>query len=75
MLRLLCIVGFAASAAAIVIGFVPPSQFASGNSAAYVGIILAGTVLIGLLPTWLFLELRKPSWKITPTNADAEVAS
>jgi glutamate:GABA antiporter len=70
-LTLLCVVGFVASAAAIVIGFVPPSQFESGNAAVYVLIILAGTVLIGLLPPWLFLRLRTPGWK----TATAEVAS
>jgi putative glutamate/gamma-aminobutyrate antiporter len=70
-LRFLCAVGFLASAAAIVIGFVPPSQFGSGNAALYVFIILAGTVLIGLLPPWVFLRLRKPSWQ----QAEAEVAS
>jgi amino acid transporter len=59
----LCVVGFVASAAAIVIGFVPPSQFESGNTLAYVGLILAGTVLLGLLPPWLFLRFRKESWK------------
>jgi amino acid transporter len=67
MLRFLCIVGFVASAAAIVIGFVPPSQFENGNTAAYVGIILGGTFLIGLLPPWLFLRGRKPSWKSAET--------
>jgi putative glutamate/gamma-aminobutyrate antiporter len=67
----MCILGFAASMAAIVIGFVPPSQFKNGSTAAYVGLILAGTVLIGLLPAWLFLKFRKPSWKL----ADAEATS
>jgi glutamate:GABA antiporter len=70
-LTLLCIVGFLASAAAILIGFVPPSQFNNGSTGAYVGLILAGTVLLGLLPPWLFLRSRKPDWKI----ADAEAAS
>jgi putative glutamate/gamma-aminobutyrate antiporter len=72
ILTTLCVVGFLASAAAIVIGFVPPSQFESGNAGVYVLIILAGTVLLGLLPPWLFLKLRKPSWK---TDAAAEVTS
>ena len=63
MLGFLCIVGFVASLAAIFIGFVPPSQFESGSAAAYGGLILAGTVLLGLLPPWLFLRARKPSWK------------
>jgi amino acid transporter len=62
-LGLLCVVGFLASAAAIVIGFVPPSQFGDSNTAVYVLVILGGTVLIGLLPPWLFLKFRKPSWQ------------
>jgi putative glutamate/gamma-aminobutyrate antiporter len=64
-LTFLCIVGFVASAAAILIGFVPPSQFENGSTAAYVGLILGGTVLLGLLPPWLFLKFRKPNWKST----------
>src|SRR5689334_6101065 len=62
-LTFLCVVGFLASAAAILIGFVPPSQFDYGSTGAYLGLILAGTVLLGLLPPWLFLRFRKPSWK------------
>src|SRR6478735_5004422 len=68
-LKFLCVVGFLASAAAIAIGFVPPSQFENGSTAAYVLLILAGTALLGLLPPWLFLKFRKPSWK----SSDAEV--
>jgi putative glutamate/gamma-aminobutyrate antiporter len=67
-LTFLCVVGFLASAAAIIIGFVPPSQFKNGSDAAYVAVILAGTVLIGLLPAWLFLRFRKPSWKQVDTE-------
>src|SRR6476469_6467982 len=70
-LTFLCVVGFVASAAAILIGFVPPSQFENGSDVAYVGLILAGTVLLGLLPPWMFLRFRKPEWK----KADAEAAS
>jgi amino acid transporter len=69
MLGFLCIVGFVASAAAIVIGFVPPSQFESGNAVAYIALILAGTGLIGLLPPYLFLRAQKPSWKSTEPEA------
>jgi amino acid transporter len=67
----LCVLGFLASMAAILIGFVPPSQFENGSTAAYVGLILGGTVLLGLLPPWLFLKLRKPDWK----SAEAEGTS
>jgi putative glutamate/gamma-aminobutyrate antiporter len=70
-LKFLCVVGFLASAAAILIGFVPPSQFENGSPAAYVGLILAGTVLLGLLPPYLFLKFRKASWK----SSEAEAAS
>jgi glutamate:GABA antiporter len=70
-LTFMCVVGFLASAAAIAIGFVPPSPSEDTSAAAYAGLILAGTVLLGLLPPWLFLRFRKPSWK----SADAEVTS
>ena len=52
-------------------GSCQPSQFESGNSVAYIGVILAGTGLIGLLPPYLFLRARKPSWK----SAEPEVTS
>jgi amino acid transporter len=73
-LKFMCGLGFVASAAAIVIGFVPPSQFESGNTVAYAALILAGTVLLGLLPPWLFLRLRKPSWQTHADAASAEEA-
>ena len=69
-LKFMCVVGFLASAAAILIGFVPPSQFENGSDAAYVGLILAGTVLLGLLPPWLFLKFRKPNWKMAETGEE-----
>jgi glutamate:GABA antiporter len=62
-LTLMCVVGGLASIAAFAIGFVPPSQFASGNSLVYALVILAGTGIIGLFPAWAFLHFRKPSWK------------
>jgi amino acid transporter len=70
MLGFLCVVGFLASAAAILIGFVPPSQFDNGSTGAYVLLILAGTVLLGLLPPLLFLWRRRPNWK-SADNAEA----
>jgi amino acid transporter len=70
-LTFMCSMGFIASAAAIIIGFVPPSQFESGSGAAYAFLILAGTGLIGLIPPALFLRLRKPNWK-TPEGAGTD---
>ncbi len=68
-LSFMCAMGFLASAAAIVIGFVPPSQFGDNGATGYAFLILAGTFLIGLLPPWLFLRFRKPSWKVETQEA------
>jgi putative glutamate/gamma-aminobutyrate antiporter len=62
-LNLVAGVGIAATVAAFVIGFVPPSQFGSGNPIQYVLMILAGVAGIGLLIPFLFYKLRKPGWK------------
>jgi amino acid transporter len=70
VLSLLCVVGILSSTAAFLIGFVPPSQFASGSVGAYVGIVVGGVLLIGLLPPFLLYKLRKPSWK----TAEAETS-
>jgi amino acid transporter len=68
MLIGLCGVGFTASLAALLIGFVPPSQFGSGNVGLYLVIVAGGALGLGLLVPYLFYRLRKPSWKA----ADAE---
>ncbi|MEV0286767.1 APC family permease [Kribbella sp. NPDC050820] len=63
MLIGMCGVGFAASLAALLVGFVPPSQFESGNSLLYVVFVAVGALGLGLLVPYLFLKLRKPTWK------------
>ena len=68
MLTALCGVGFAASLAALLIGFVPPSQFGSGNTATYLLIVAGGALGLGLLVPFLFYRLRKPSWKQLETS-------
>jgi glutamate:GABA antiporter len=69
MLVGLCGVGFAASLAALLIGFVPPSQFESGSIGVYLLIVGGGALGLGLLVPYLFYRLRKPSWK----SAEPEV--
>ena len=64
MLGALCGVGFAASLAALLVGFVPPSQFESGNAGLYLLIVAGGALGLGLLVPFLFYRLRKPSWKL-----------
>ena len=63
VMGLLCIVGFAASMAAMLIGFVPPSQFGDGSPLTYLLIVGGGLLVVGLLVPFLFYRLRKPSWR------------
>ena len=63
MLVSLCGIGFAASLAALLIGFVPPSQFESGNAGVYFLIFAGGALGLGLLVPYLFCKSRKPSWR------------
>ena len=65
-LNLLCILGFFSSLAAILIGFVPPSQFGGGNPAVFVAIVGGGILLLGVLIPDPACGFRKPSW----TRAD-----
>jgi glutamate:GABA antiporter len=63
MLVGLCGTGFAASLAALLVGFIPPSQFGSGNAVAYVLIVGGGALGLGLVVPYLFYKLRKPHWR------------
>ncbi|MFJ9946955.1 APC family permease [Kitasatospora sp. NPDC091207] len=72
-LVLVCVTGFLASAAAMAIGFVPSSQFGSGSVWSYVAIVAGGLLLLGLVIPYLFLRLRKPSWR--SPEAQAELAA
>jgi glutamate:GABA antiporter len=64
MLVGLCGIGFTASLAALLVGFIPPSQFESGNAGWYVLIVGGGALGLGLLVPYLFYRFRKPSWRL-----------
>jgi hypothetical protein len=68
-LRTWCWIGGLASVLAILIGFVPPSQFGHTSPLAYGLFILLGIVLIGVAPPLLLYRLRKPSWKTAEATA------
>ncbi|WP_433829914.1 APC family permease [Actinoplanes sp. CA-015351] len=68
MLTGLCGIGFTASLAALLIGFVPPSQFGSGSIGVYLAVVAGGALGLGLLVPYLFLRLRKPTWKTEPAE-------
>lgn len=69
MLVGLCGVGFAASLAALLVGFIPPSQFGGGSPWIYLLIVGGGALGLGLLVPFLFYRFRKASWK-QPANAE-----
>jgi glutamate:GABA antiporter len=62
-LGLLCLLGGVSSVAALVIGFVPPSQFGHSNPLRYAVLVLAGVLAIGIVPPLLLDRFRKPGWK------------
>jgi len=64
-LGLLALLGVVSSAAAFVIGFVPPSQYGSSNPLVYAVLLIAGILVVGLLPPLLMDRFRKPGWKAT----------
>jgi glutamate:GABA antiporter len=62
-LATICAVGTIASISACLIGLLPPSQLGHANVPLYALALLAGVVLIGVLPPVLLLRLRRPAWK------------
>ncbi len=71
-LTLVCVVGWLASIAAMLIGFVPSSQFGGGSTFVYVIIVGSGLLIVGLLIPFLFYKFRKPSWKTAnPATTEA----
>jgi glutamate:GABA antiporter len=73
-LGLLCLVGAVSSVAALVIGFIPPSQFGHMNPLTYAVLILAGIVAVGILPPLLMDRLRKPEWKAADNGSAPQQA-
>lgn len=63
-LRLLCLVGAVSSTAALVVGFIAPSQFGHSSPLLYALFVLGGLLLIGIGPPMLLYRLRRPAWKV-----------
>ena len=59
----LCVLGGVSSLTAFVIGFVAPSQLGHENPLLYGLLILAGILVIGIIPPLLLDRLRKPTWR------------
>ncbi|WP_431835884.1 amino acid permease [Cellulomonas sp. Y8] len=75
IIRTLCGVGFVASAAALLVGFVPPSQLGTGSPWVYVLVVGGGALGLGLLVPFLFYRLRKPSWRLAEAQQPEVSAS
>jgi glutamate:GABA antiporter len=60
------VVGTLASAAACLVGLLPPSQLGHISTAPYLLALLAATLLVGLLPPLLLYKLRRSHWEATP---------
>jgi amino acid transporter len=74
-LGLLSVLGVVSSAAALVIGFIPPSQLGSSNPLVYVVLLLAGILTVGILPPLLMDRFRRPGWKAAGGPASEPGAS
>ena len=59
----ICVVGTLASAAACLVGLLPPSQLGHISTLPYLLALLAATLLVGLLPPLLLHKLRRADWK------------
>jgi len=59
----MCVVGTLASVAAYVVGLLPPSQLGRITTLPYLLVLLAATLLVGLLPPLLLFKLRRSDWK------------
>ncbi len=62
-LAMTCVVGALASLTACVIGLLPPTQLGHANVPVYAAALLAGVLVVGVLPPALLYRLRRPNWK------------
>jgi glutamate:GABA antiporter len=60
----ICVLGTLASAAACLVGLLPPSQLGHITTLPYLLALLAATLLVGLLPPLLLHKLRRDDWKL-----------
>lgn len=61
------LLGIVASVVTFLIGFLPPSQIATGDTKFYMGFLLVGSILVCLAPS-LILCFKKPSWDHPPPS-------
>jgi glutamate:GABA antiporter len=67
----ICLVGVLSSLAACIVGLLPPSQLGHESTPVYVSAMLAGVLLLGVLPPVLLYRLRRPEWKAGSAPGEA----
>ncbi len=69
LMWILGIVGFSGSLLAFVLSFIPPGQIQTGNSAVWYSVLIAGCIVMVVIPLIIYAK-RKPSWR----DPDSEFA-
>ena len=69
LMWILGIVGFSGSLLAFVLSFIPPGQIQTGNSAVWYSVLIAGCIVMIVIPFIIYAK-RKPSWR----DPDSEFA-
>lgn len=69
LMWILGIVGFSGSLLAFVLSFIPPGQIQTGNSAVWYSVLIAGCIVMVVIPFIIYAK-RKPSWR----DPDSEFA-
>ena len=59
--------GFGGSLLAFVLSFIPPGQIATGNSTVWYSVLIAGCVVMVVIP-FIIYAMRKPSWRDPETE-------
>ncbi len=64
---LVTIIGLFGAIFALILSYVPPSQITTGSPGTYVGILIAGTIILCAIPFIVF-ACRKPYWRDPNTD-------
>ena len=67
-LVVMCALGTLAAIGACAVGLLPPSQLGHASTPAYAAALLAGVLLVGVLPPVLLYRLRRPEWRTAPPD-------
>ena len=67
LMWILGVTGFSGSLLAFILSFIPPGQIATGNSTVWYAVLIAGCIIMVVIP-FIIYALRKPSWRDPDTE-------